>query len=131
MNLTSGNTSGNRGSEGGQSSNLESNPTAEQAGGQWQCQMPLPFPLAMFSCDHWNKPNVITCEAPERNPFNDVHLKNPGRDLGCGRQRVDGFWRLGTHVNRLNLFYRKIEQIPDLGWVVLKDGRRVNGRDER
>ncbi|KAF7932552.1 uncharacterized protein EAE98_003851 [Botrytis deweyae] len=141
---TTGNTRGNRG--GGESSansgrnpdrpldrssNLASNPTAEQAGGRWQCELPLPGSLNMFSCNHWNKSNTITCEAAEKNPFKSLDFTNPNKDQGCGRQRLEGFWTLGHHVSRLNLYHRKIDQIPDIDWVVMKDGSRVRGNEER
>ncbi|TGO60689.1 hypothetical protein BCON_0033g00010 [Botryotinia convoluta] len=140
-----GNTSGNR--ESGESSansgqnsdrplgrsfNLASNPSAEQAGEQWQCQLPLPFPLIQFSCGCWNEPNAVRCKAPEKNPFKPpINPTNPGENLGCGRQKIEGFWTLGSHINRLNLYYRKRDQIPEIDWVVLKDGTRVRCNEER
>ncbi|KAF7946452.1 hypothetical protein EAE96_009450 [Botrytis aclada] len=139
-----GNTSGNRG--GGGSSNsgrnpdrplgpyfsLAPNPSAEQAGGLWQCQLPLPNPHLHLSCGHWNKPDAVSCEAPVKNPFGGLAKgAKPGEGNGCGRQRVDGFWTLGSHINRLNLYSRKIDQIPDLDWFVLKDGTRVRFQERR
>ncbi|KAF7940659.1 uncharacterized protein EAE97_006845 [Botrytis byssoidea] len=131
MDQTSGNTRRNRSSRVGRSSNLASNPSAEQAGDHWQCQLPFPWPLQNFSCGAWNKPNAVTCKAPEENPFKNVDPSNPGGQRGCGRQKLDGFWTLASHVSRLNLYYRKRDQIPDIDWVVLKDGKRVRNNEER
>ncbi|TGO34549.1 hypothetical protein BHYA_0192g00130 [Botrytis hyacinthi] len=131
MDQTSRNSSRSRRSGVGRSSNLASNPSAEQAGEYWQCQLPFPWPLQQFSCDAWNKPNAVTCKAPEKTPFEDIDPTKPGGQLGCGRQKLDGFWTLGSHVNRLNLYYRKRDQIPEIDWVVLKDGKRVRNNKER
>ncbi|TGO27925.1 hypothetical protein BPAE_0034g00040 [Botrytis paeoniae] len=86
---TTGNASGNRrGRESsansggrnplGRSFNPALNLSAEQAGGKWQCQLPLPLPLALFSCGCWNEPNAVTCKAPEKNPFKPIDSTNPG-----------------------------------------------------